>query len=263
MKFSRILLLFSIPVFIFSCTPTQRIPNYLENVKSDTLKNPVVIPELRIQKNDLLSIQIYSTATKQEIDQLYNLTYSTGAASGGGTGGGSIIGFLGDMNGNFEHPRLGTFHAEGLTKGELAAEIKKRLTQPVELLRDPTVIIRFLNFKVTVLGEVGKAGVVNVPGERITILEAIGLSGDFTEYGKKHTVRVAREIDGKREIGEIDLSKKELFDSPYYNLMQNDVVFVEPTKYKARQTEQAAVTQRISFALTLVTAAAFIYNIFK
>jgi polysaccharide export outer membrane protein len=189
---------------------------------------------------------------------LYNLPTSN-ASSGPGTSGG----FLVDANGNIEYPRLGSFHAEGLTKQELAAQIKKKLTEPVELLKDPTVIIRFLNYKVTVIGQVGHEGVVNVPGERLTILEAVGLAGGITDYGKKERVRIIREINGQREMGIIDLSSKDLFESPYYNLMQNDVVIVEPTSQKAKQTDQALVAQRITIAIGIITSAAFIYNVFK
>lgn len=251
------------PVYFFSCKPQQKLPNYLERVTDTSGKGAaVVIPELRIQKNDLLSIQVYSLSTKPEIDQYYNLPLGyTGAGSSQGQGA-STGGFLVDGAGNIEHPRLGVFHAEGLTKQQLAAEFKKRLTQPVELLKDPTVIIRFLNYKVTVIGEVAKPGTINVPGERITILEAIGLSGDITQYGRKNTVKVVRELDGKRETGTIDLSSDSLFMSPYYNLMQNDVVMVEPSKIKARSAEQAIVAQKVSFALTIATVAASIANIF-
>jgi len=114
-----------------------------------------------------------------------------------------------------------------------------------------------------VLGQVGHEGLLNFPGERLTILEAIGMAGGITDYGKKEDVRISREINGKREMGIIDLSSKDLFESPYYNMMQNDIVFVEPTSQKAKQADQSLVLQRISLALSLITAAAFIYNIFK
>ena len=253
------MLLLATPFYLFSCKTTEKTRNYLENVTRDTVINDVKVPELRFQKDDLLSIQIYSLSTERKVDELYNLP-ATGAAA---TGTASTGGYLVDRFGDIEHHRLGTIHAEGLTKQELAAEIKKRLTEPVELLSNPTVIIRLMNFRVTVLGEVGHSGSVTVPGETMTILEAIGLSGDFTQYGKKHTVRVSRTINGKRELGTIDLSSRDLFNSPYYNLAQNDIIFVEPTKQKARQTDQQVVAQRISLVLGLITAAAFIYNIFK
>jgi polysaccharide export outer membrane protein len=258
MNFNRFLLLLALPFYLLSCKPQQVLPNYLENLSDTTGKGAVKIPELRIQKNDQLFIQVYSGSKKPEAsDVFYNLPASQGAGQGAVTSG-----FLVDVLGNIDYPQLGSIHAEGLTKQELAAEIRKRLTQPVELLADPSVIIRFLNFKVNVLGEVAKPGLINVPGERITILEAIGLAGDITQYGRKNTVKVIREIDGDRNIGTIDLSSKDLFESPYYNLLQNDVVMVEPSKRKAQSAEQALTAQKISFALTIVTVAATLANIF-
>ena len=128
---------------------------------------------------------------------------------------------------------------------------------------NPNVIIRLMNYKVTVLGQVNKEGTINVQGEKLTVLEAIGLADGINDYGKKNNVKILRETDGKREIGIIDLSSKNLFDSPYYNLVQNDILIVEPTGKKAKQEDQAIVAQRVSFALSVITAAAFIYNIFK
>ena len=172
-----------------------------------------------------------------------------------------VAGYLVDNNGNIEHHRLGTIHAEGLTKNELAAEIKKRLKEPVEVMTDPTVLIRFLNLKITILGQVGREGAISVPGERINILEAVGLAGGITDYGKKTNIRVVRESNGQRETGFVDLTSKDLFDSPFYNLVQNDIIIVESTSQKLKETEQARTMQKISFALTLVTASAALSNI--
>lgn len=254
----RSLFLMVLSIYLISCGTQKKAPFYLENVKDTIPKDAVKAPELRIQKNDLLSIQVYSISTKPEIsDALYNLPCNTAGAQN------EACGLLVDASGDIEYPRLGVIHAEGMTKQELASEIKKRLTQPVELLRNPSVIIRFLNYKVTVLGQVLHEGEVKVLSERITILEALGLAGGITDYGKKDAVKVLREINGKREVGYVDLSSDSLFVSPYYNLMQNDVVTVEPTKQKRKQVDQAIVAQRITFALGLITSAAFIYNVFK
>src|SRR6185369_3146615 len=111
-------------------------------------------------------------------------------------------------------------------------------------LSNPSVIVRFLNYRVTVLGEVGHAGVVNIPYERVTILEAIGLAGDIPLSGKKTTVKIIRQVNGDMEIGHIDLTSKDMFGSPYYYLMQNDVVIVEPRKSKLRLNDQSIVAQR-------------------
>jgi polysaccharide export outer membrane protein len=258
MKFIRIVVLLVFPLYFISCGTQQKIPNYLENRTDTSGNNTVPVTELRIQKNDILSITIYSASTRPEVDDLYNLRSNTaGAASGAGPG------YLVDAKGNIEHPRLGTIHAEGLTKDELAAEITKRLTQPVELLKDPTVVIRFQNLRVTVIGEVANQGVLSIPGERVTILEAVGLAGGITEYGMKNTVQVIREQDGKREIGQIDLSSDSLFASPYYTLVQNDVVMVHPSKKKQKKTDQDLIIQRASFGLSVITAVALIYTIFR
>lgn len=256
MKFNRLLLLIIFPLYFVSCKPVQQLPNYLDKVNDSTSKGELKIPELRIQKNDQLSIQIYSLSTKPEqSDAIYNQP----AFGVGQTG---TAGYFVDLNGNIEHHRLGVIHAEGLTKGELASEIKKRLTTPVELLREPTVIVRFLNFKVTVLGQVATQGILSVPGEKLTIIEAIGLAGGITDFGKKDNVRILREIDGKRETGVIDLSSKDIFESPYYYLVQNDVLIVDETRQKLKDAEQARITQKITFAFTIVTVAATLANIF-
>jgi polysaccharide export outer membrane protein len=248
-------------VYFFSCGTQQKLPGYLENVVDTSGKEGVKIPELHIQKNDLLSIQVYSISTKPEIsDAIYNLPCNNTA---GGQTNASVCGFMVDHNGNIEYPRLGIFHVEGITKQELAEQIKKKLTEPVELLTNPNVIIRFLNYKVTVLGEVGHPGTISVPGERITILEAIGLSGDITPFGRKNTVKVIREVNNKREIGIIDLSSKNLFESPYYNLMQNDVVMVEPSRQKLKSSDQALVQQKVGFAISIISAISVIYSIIR
>ena len=135
--------------------------------------------------------------------------------------------------------------------------------EPVELLKDPTVLIRFQNLKITVTGEVKSPGLKVIPSERVTILEAIGLAGDLTDYGVKDAVKVVREIDGKRQVGIVDLSSKDVFESPFYYLMQNDLVVVDPTRKKAKKADQDMVIQRVSFGLSVVTAIALVYNILK
>ena len=124
------------------------------------------------------------------------------------------------------------------------------------------MIIRLTNFKVTVLGQVGKEGPITAPGERLTILEAVGLAGGITEYGKKNNLKIIREVNGQRETGLIDLTSKDIFDSPYYHLMQNDVLIVEASSRKQKDEEQARTMQKISFAFSLVTIAASLTNIF-
>jgi polysaccharide export outer membrane protein len=199
---------------------------------------------------------VYSAATDPKIDVLYNLTNTN---SGNNTNQ-ALMGLLVDQNGNIEYPRVGVIHAEGLTKQQLADTLKAKLSTE---LTSPSVVIRYLNFRVTVLGEVGHAGTISIPYERINIFEAIGLAGDIPLTGKKNSVRVIREVNGDRQVGTIDLTAKNVFESPYFYLQQNDIVMVDPTKARVRTNEETIITQRITFALTFITTAALLYSLFK
>ena len=168
-----------------------------------------------------------------------------------------------DANGNIEYPQIGLLKVEGLTKLQLADSIKKKINGKDSVLTNPSVIIRFQNLKVTVLGEVNKEGPITVPGERVTILEAIGLAGGVKEFGLKNSIKVVREIDGKRQAGYVDLSSNSLFESPYYNLMQNDMIVVEPSKRKAKKTDQEIVYRQAGFVVSLITAIAVVIRVFQ
>lgn len=264
MKITRFLFLLVFPLYLFSCRTSKPIPNILQNVSDTTAVPPVTVQDLRIQKNDLLSIQVYSASTKPEVsDIIYNLPSASGTASGSsGGGGGSTGGFLVDSKGDIEYPRIGIIRAEGLTKYELADIIKKRINEKDSVLTNPSVIIRYLNLKVTVMGEVNNPTVLSVPSEKITIMEAIGLAGGINDFGLKDQVKVIREIDGKREVGMVNLTDKSVFSSPYYLLQQNDVVLIDPTRKKAKKAETDVVLQRAAFGLSVITAIALLYNIF-
>ncbi|MGI8600860.1 MAG: polysaccharide biosynthesis/export family protein [Chitinophagaceae bacterium] len=253
MRILATLIIFSI-VFS-SCTTQRAIYNYLEDVNDTSFRKSVYITESIIQKNDHLSIQIYSAATDPTIDLLYNLPLQTMQGVGGMQGGGPIGGYLVDVHGNVELPRIGVVKAEGLRKGELEEVIKSRLEGQ---LTRPTVIVRFMNFRITVLGEVGAPGVLNVPTERLSVLEAIGMAGGVTEFGKIKEVKILRENNGIRELGVLDLTSREIFSSEYYQLQQNDVVLVDQTRFKMRQTEQQRVTQQIGFATGIISTIALV-----
>lgn len=244
-------------LYLFSCgTQRKAVPNYnyLQNVSDSAVNKPIAVQDLIIQAYDNLSIQVFSASSRPEADLLFNPPALAGANVAGG-------GYLVSREGNIEFPRLGTIKAAGFTKQQLSDLIKEKIVTG-NYLSEPVVIIRFLNYKVTVLGEVTQQGVYNIPGERVTILEAIGLAGGVTLDGKKTTVKVMREVNGKRETGMVDLTENKLFESPYYYLQQNDVVTVEMSKRKSRQTEQQNTIQKVGLVASIVTAVVLIYNTF-
>ena len=262
MKFIRFVVLLALPLYFLSCRTQQKIPNYLQDLNDTTGTGTVQVPELKIQKNDLLSIQVYSASTRPDLsDAPYNLPIQTAVGAEGGTQPSS--GFLVDAHGNIEYPQIGVIHVEGLTKLQLADTIKRRINEDKTVLADPSVIIRFQNLKVTVMGEVNKQGPIVVPGERVTILEAIGLAGGITDYGLKNAVKVIREVEGKREVGIVDLSSKDLFESPFYNLSQNDLVFIDPSARKAKRTDQEVAYRQAGFVISLITAIAVVIRVFQ
>ena len=250
-------------LIVFSSCRTQRqVTNtYLRNVSDTTIIDSLAFKQPIIRKGDLLSIKVFSLAhgVDPRADAPYNLVEG-GTAGASGASGGGAIGFLVNESGNIEYPQIGLLHVEGMTREQLAEEIKKKLEGQ---LNQPSVIVRFLNFRYTILGEVGRPGTFTAETERITIMEALGQAGGITEFGKKNNVKIIRENEGERQIGTLDLTSKDIFASPYYRLQQNDVVLVEETERKLRQQDRTELLQQIGIASSIITAIALVLNLIK
>lgn len=253
MKFLSILFLPFLAITLLTSCKTQRSLGYVEDFTDTTGTIEVKYPEPVIQTNDVLSIVVYSEAIDGgETDRLYNLANT-------GSGSSTTQGFVVDNDGYIQYPRVGKLKADGLTKPQLAEEIRKKLETE---LQNPAVIIRLINFKITMLGEISRPGPITLPSEKVTILEAIGLAGDVNQYGKKDDIVVLREVDGTVEHGKVDLTSKTLFESPFYFLRQNDVVLVNPNKNKARLSDQV-FNQRLGIAFSIINVIALLYNVFR
>jgi polysaccharide export outer membrane protein len=186
----------------------------------------------------LLSISVSSL--NPEATFIFNTpnvpTITTGSSAAGGSS--QMTGYLVNQQGTIQFPVLGNINAAGLTKKALADTITHRLITN-KLLIDPIVNVRFLNFRVTVLGEVARPTVVSVPNERISILEALGIAGDLTIYGKRDNVLLIREENGKKIIRRIDLNSASILSSPYYYLKTNDIIYVEPNNSRVAGAERS------------------------
>lgn len=218
-----------IVMFAISCTSTKNIA-YLSNIKDGSFRSQVDVTEAPIQSNDILSIYISSLDAEASTIFNANNTFISKSTTATGTSTQSA-GYLVNPDGNIQLPILGNIKAAGLTKTELKQFISKTLLAK-KLLIDPVVDIRYLNFEVTVLGEVAKPTVITVPSERISLVKALGLAGDLTIYGKRTNVLLIREENGKRTTRHIDLNSANFINSPYYYLQPNDVIYVEPNKAK-------------------------------
>lgn len=152
-------------------------------------------------------------------------------------------------------PVLGKILAAGLTRDSLAHLIEHRLLSEGQVT-DPVVEVKMMNFRVAVIGEVKSPRELHLTNDRITIFEALAMCGDITMDGKRTNVGVLREVDGVVTLGEIDLTSKELFNSPYYYLQQNDIVYVEPTKKKKRlATRDPNIPSYIRFGTSMTNFA--------
>ena len=239
-----------------SCANTQKAV-YFNGQSDAALPSNITIPQTVISTSDLLSITVTSLSAKASADfNSPNVTYSDNVT--GSTGGPvQVSGYLVDADGNIQFPFLGTIKAAGLTSAALRTTITKAINER-KLLVDPIVSVRHLNFRVTVLGEVGRPTVINVPSEKITLLEALGLAGDITVFGKKDNVLVVREEAGQKLVKRLNLNTSEIFSSPYYYLRSNDIVVVEPNK--ARVAGSSRAYQLLPIILSGLSLAAIIVD---
>ena len=218
---------------------------YFGDLKDSTLIASKDGLEPVIQKKDILSISVSSLSNEATIIfNTPNLPVTPGGATNNTP---QTAGYLVSQDGNIKFPILGDIPAAGLTQKQLEDNLTKMLTDK-KLLFDPIVTARFLNFRVTVLGEVNRPGVVYVPSEQISILEAIGQAGDLTIYGLRDNVILIRQEGPDKLVKRLDLTSSGLLQSPYFFLKSNDVLYVEPGKAKIASTDQARQILPIIFS---------------
>lgn len=233
-----------------SCAPAKNLV-YFQNLQKDTTLRHLVNNdmELKIRKNDLLSISIISPDPVST--PLFNGALNSSASSiSGGSSNSSSGGYLVDNDGNILMYKLGVIHVEGLTRSELKYKLQKDLSP---YLIDAVVAIRFLNNHVTILGEVAKPQVLNIPNEQISLLDAIGQSGDLTITGRRDNILVIRETPAGKQFKRLNITDNSIFYSPFYYLKPDDVVYVEPTLAKIKGQKQQIIGYAISGASILIT----------
>lgn len=233
-KFSWVFLVLII-LFLGSCASVERARYFNDSVPA---QYPLVDANLDpiIQKADILGITISSL--NPDANQPFNTLNVTPAGYFGNTNNSMApVGYLVDPEGVITYPMLGRLQAAGLTKAQFTDSLMIALKSR-KLLVDPIVNVRILNFKVTVLGEVGKPTVVSVANERISLLEAIGMAGDLTLTAKRDNVLLIREEGNKKITRRINLNDESFFRSPYYFLKNNDIIYVEANKAKVQSTSR-------------------------
>lgn len=230
----RLLTILSALLLLCSCATVKDIA-YFQNKIVDHPEKIDKHAGIVIQPKDQLSIVISSR--NPELAAMFNLPLITYQAGGEtlSTGSQRILGYVVDNQGMIDFPVLGPLKVDGLTRWELSEMIKKELLSR-KLLSDAVVTVEFMNFKVSVIGEVAAPGTYAIQGDKVTVLQAISMARDLTIFGQRENVSVIRERNGERTIYEINLCDVDLFKSPAYYLQQNDIVYVQPNQNKARQS---------------------------
>jgi len=223
-------------LLLTSCFSEKKITYFqkINNEPDSLLVAKAYVP--KIQTGDILSIYVNSLSSDAStfFNPYTSSSSSSGTSSGGGSTGGGLSdssspGFLVDATGNIELPLVGPVLVAGLTTIQARDAIKDKMKI---YLKEPTVTVRFLNYKISILGEVAKPGVYVIPNERVTLPEVITIAGDLTAYAKRNEIEIIRDVNNQKEFATVDLTSRQIFSSPYYYLHANDIIYIKANKSK-------------------------------
>ncbi|GAB2581010.1 polysaccharide biosynthesis/export family protein [Spirosoma areae] len=249
---------------ICSCTTSKSITyfqtkNALDENRYATLATIEQIP-LRVQSDDLLAIIVNSLS--EESNALFNVlntsTITTSRFPGVATASTvQPLAYSVDQNGEVILPLAGKVRLAGMTLQEAGTLLEKQLSR---YIKDPTVTIRLLNHKFTLIGEVNRPGIYNIVDKTNTLPEVISMAGELTLFGRRDNVMLIRTVNNKREIVKLDLTSRQVLNSPYYYIENNDVIYVESKS--GRVTSSDRTLQLIPTVLSTITTTLLIYNTF-
>ena len=263
MKLTKSLFLPTLILLLLSSCGSQKDIAYMQD--GEYLKyteQPPFLYDAHILPKDLLTITVH--CSEPELAAPFNLNGSLQSpATTGSTGNTPQQTYLVDNNGDIDFPILGKLHLGGLTKGAAETVICERLK--AFLKEEPIVNVRMVNYKFSVLGEVGKPNTFTVANEKVNVFEALAMAGDMTIYGIRNNVKLIREDNrGQREIITLNLNNQDILHSPYYYLQQNDILYVTPNKTKAKTSNiSSSTTIWFSVVGSLVSLASLIIAITK
>lgn len=245
------------------CVMTKQV-SYFQNLDSIDITQRVVVPEVKIKTNDELTILVSSVTPTAAMP--FNMNISTNATSSmsGNAAGKCMYSYIVDNDGNINFPVIGKIKVLGLTR----PQVEDRLTEAIKPYfaenENPVVKVRLSSFRITVIGEVTGTKVINVENERISIIEALAQAGDLSVYGKRPNILLVREnSSGEKMAVRYNINDARIFNSPYYYLEQNDIVYVEPQKAKARSADVSSYTFWTPISSVLISLATLAISLTK
>lgn len=231
MNKTHLFLLAAVAALLASCAAPHQM-QYLRDVKYGEVYPAAHAPELRLQPEDRLAIQVFSSEPK--------LAAPFNTVTGLDEGGNSVYTaahYLVDKHGDIDFPVLGKLHVEGKTTIEVNKEITRQIID-LGHIKEPVVKVELENFHITYLGETNN-GILTVKGESLNILEAVAQIGTLTRRTRINDIMVIRTENGQRQAYRVNLQTKDVFDSPVYYLQQNDLIYIKPRGLRTSQNLQA------------------------
>jgi polysaccharide export outer membrane protein len=252
-------------LLLSSCGSVKNVA-YLQNSNYVDLSDSEFLYDARIMPKDVLTITV--STVNPEAAAPFNLivrnTLNPNSNSVGG-GYGSLQTYLVSNDGTIDFPVLGNLQVGGLTKAQCEKMLHDKIKPYLNAAENPVVTVRMSNYKISVIGEVNRPGMYTVGNEKINILEALAQAGDLTIYGVRENVKLIRENDkGVKQIFTLNLNDAGIISSPYYYLQQNDIIYVEPNKVKARNSSVGqSTTLWLTSTSILISLTSLLYNILK
>ena len=265
-RISLLLWLLAIGILAVPSCSTPKEISYFQDLESVEGQRIGGAKGITVRPKDKISIIV--NCKSPELTALFNLPYVTQrlgensrSTITSGYSQGYISGYTVDDRGCIDFPVLGEVHVAGMTREEIASEIKRELREQGQAT-DAVVTVDFMNLYYQVLGEVARPGRYAIDKDALTILDAIGAAGDLTIYGRRDRVKVLRDEGGRMRTYEVDLcSASDLIASPVYYVRQNDVIYVDPNDVRARQsTVNGNNVRSTSFWISLTSLAASVTN---
>ena len=243
---------------IVGCSGSKKVA-YFQNIDSISLTPSRGLYDARIMPKDMLLI------TVSTIDPEAAKPFNLAASDISGNNSGNMQNYLVDNDGNINFPLVGNIHVIGLTKNECQNTIKDKILPYMAKTENPIVTVRMSSYRVTVDGEVNKPGVIPITTEKMSVIEALAQAGDLTIYGKRDNVLLIREDEtGQKSAHRLNLNDANLFNSPYYYLQQNDILYVEPNGVRARNSSIGpSTTLWFSFVGIVTSVASLLVGILR
>ena len=256
---SAVVVALAIMLVLGSCGSAKQVA-YFQNIDSLNLRASKMLYDARVMPKDQLSIIV--KATSEEVAKPFNMSTEGITTTGANQ---NLQYYLVDNEGNINFPVVGKIHVGGLTGRECESLIQSKIRSYFSQNEEPMVTVRMASFRVVVTGEVASPGVVSVPNEKMSIIEALALSGDLGLQGKRKNILLIREdANGEKSAHRLDMTDANLINSPYFYLQQNDIVYVEPNGAKKGTAGLSnSVTFWIGLTSSILSLAALIVNLAK